>query len=206
MIYIQSIFFVLICFCLIHLINKINFFQNEKYPHQNFTSRNFVLPVGGYLIILFLLIFNFKTINLNFFFVFFLFLIGALSDLKKFNSPKNRFIAQSLIVFIFIIYSDVKIVSTRLNFLDSLMENYYFSLCFVSFCFLILINGTNFIDGLNGLVVLYYISIILILNLSGLDLKLNTNNFFIDNILLILIFLFILNFIDKIYLGDGRFG
>tara|TARA_Y100001958_G_C21122459_1_gene466146 strand:- start:40 stop:1062 length:1023 start_codon:yes stop_codon:yes gene_type:complete len=203
MIYIQSIFFVLICFCLIHLINKINFFQNEKYPHQNFTSRNFVLPVGGYLIILFLLIFNFKTINLNFFFVFFLFLIGALSDLKKFNSPKNRFIAQSLIVFIFIIYSDVKIVSTRLNFLDSLMENYYFSLCFVSFCFLILINGTNFIDGLNGLVVLYYISIILILNLSGLDLKLNTNNFFIDNILLILIFLFILNFIDKIYLGDG---
>ena len=203
MIYIQSIFFVLTYFCLIHLINKINFFQNEKYPHQNFTSRNFVLPVGGYLIILFLLIFNFKTINLNFFFVFFLFLIGALSDLKKFNSPKNRFIAQSLIVFIFIIYSDVKIVSTRLNFLDSLMENYYFSLCFVSFCFLILINGTNFIDGLNGLVVLYYISIILILNLSGLDLKLNTNNFFIDNILLILIFLFILNFIDKIYLGDG---
>ena len=57
------------------------------------------------------------------------------------------------------------------------MANYYFNLFFVTFCFLILINGTNFIDQLNGLVILYYISIILILKLSGLNFEVYDNNF-----------------------------
>ena len=84
------------------------------------------------------------------------------------------------------------------------MANYYFNLFFVTFCFLILINGTNFIDGLNGLVILYYISIILILKLSGLNFEVYNNNFFIlIKILLILSLLFVLNFLNKIYLGDS---
>ena len=69
--------------------------------------------------------------------------------------------------------------------------------------FLILINGTNFIDGLNGLVILYYISIILILKLSGLNFEVYDNTFYIDYILLILSLLFVLNFLNKIYLGDS---
>ena len=64
-------------------------------------------------------------------------------------------------------------------------------------------NGTNFIDGLNGLVILYFLIIILILNLSGINFELNKNNFFIDNILPILIILLILNIFNKIYLGDS---
>ena len=45
--------------------------------------------------------------------------------------------------------------------------------------------------------------IILILNLSGINFELNKNNFFIDNILPILIILLILNIFNKIYLGDS---
>ena len=64
-------------------------------------------------------------------------------------------------------------------------------------------NGTNFIDGLNGLVILYFLIIILILNLSGINFELKITIFFIDNILPILIILLILNIFNKIYLGDS---
>ena len=203
MIYFQFIIFCFSYLCLIYVLKKLNIFKNEKYPHQNFASKINVLPLGGYLIIIFFTIFDYKNIEFSFIYILSLFLIGALSDLKKFNSPKYRLAAQFLIVIIFIINFDVKIISTRLQFLDFLMANYYFNLFFVTFCFLILINGTNFIDGLNGLVILYYISIILILKLSGLNFEIYNNNFYIDTILLILGFLFVLNFLNKIYLGDS---
>lgn len=203
MIYFQSIFFILTCLGLLTLFNKINIYNNEKFPHQNFTSKNYVLPVGGYFIIIFFVIFSFKKIDHSFIYVLLLFLIGTLSDLKRFNSPKYRFIAQSLIVFFFIIDFEVKIISTRLDFLDLLIQNYYFNYIFVSFCFLILINGSNFIDGLNGLVILYYLCICIILNLSGLYFNAYENNLFFENIVYILLFLLTLNFSNKVYLGDG---
>ena len=203
MIYFKFIIFFFSYLCLIYVLKKFNIFKNEKYPHQNFASKINILPLGGYLIIIFFAIFNYKNIEFSFIYILSLFLIGALSDLKKFNSPKYRLAAQFLIVIIFIINFDIKIISTRLQFLDFLMANYYFNLFFVTFCFLILINGTNFIDGLNGLVILYYISIILILKLSGLNFEVYDNNFYIDYILLILSLLLVLNFLNKIYLGDS---
>ena len=203
MIYLQSILFILTCFGLLFFFNRINIYDDEKFPHQNFTSKNYVLPIGGYFIIVFFFIFGFKTIDYSFIYILLLFIIGTLSDLKKFNSPKYRFIAQSLIVLLFIIHFEVKIISTRLDFLDLLIQNNYFNYIFVSFCFLILINGSNFIDGLNGLVILYYLSICIILHLTGLDFKLYENNIFFDNIVYILIFILIFNFSNKVYLGDG---
>ena len=116
MIYFQSILFILTCFGLLFFFNRINIYDDEKFPHQNFTSKNYVLPIGGYFIIVFFIIFGFKTIDYSFIYILLLFIIGTLSDLKKFNSPKYRFIAQSLIVLLFIIHFEVKIISTRLDF------------------------------------------------------------------------------------------
>ena len=203
MIYIQSIAFILAYIFFIFFFKKTNFFNSEKFPHQNFTSKNFVLPIGGYLIIIFFILFGFENIDISFIYILIIFLIGALSDLKKFNSPKYRLIAQSLIIIVFIVYFDMKIISTRITFLDYFLKNYYLSIFFIAFCFLVLMNGTNFIDGLNGLVILYFLIIILILNLSGINFELKNNNFFIDNILPILIILLILNIFNKIYLGDS---
>ena len=69
--------------------------------------------------------------------------------------------------------------------------------------FLIIINGTNFIDGTNTIVIGYYsIILFLLINLSiiknGLLIDLE-NNYFI----IILFFLFLLNFLNKIFLGDS---
>ena len=50
----------------------------------------------------------------------------------------------------------LQIYSTKIYFLDLILENIWISFFFTTFCILIAINGTNFIDGLNGLVLGYY--------------------------------------------------
>ena len=74
---------------------------------------------------------------------------------------------------------------------------------FTTFCLLILINGSNFIDGLNGLVLGYMILIVLVLKYNNL-LYLSE---IIDQKEIILIFclfcLLTLNFFNFFYLGDG---
>ena len=67
---------------------------------------------------------------------------------------------------------------------------------------MILINGSNFIDGLNGLLLGYFLLILFILY------KLNLLTILIFLIVfiyffIILIFIFILNFINQLFLGDG---
>ena len=48
-------------------------------------------------------------------------------------------------------------------FFDNLLENAVFNIFFTSFCLLILINGSNFIDGLNGLLLVYMTLVIFVL-------------------------------------------
>ena len=83
------------------------------------------------------------------------------------------------------------------------MEYKIFSYLFVTFCLLIVVNGTNFLDGLNGLVLGYYIIVICTLFNSDLF----SNYFNLDNYLLkfliILIFLLVFNYLNKLYLGDS---
>ena len=70
------------------------------------------------------------------------------------------------------------------------------------FCILILINGTNFIDGLNTLVLGYFILVLVaIISVAfKFDFALNENEFLF---LIILVVLLIFNFFEKIYLGDS---
>ena len=132
-----------------------------------------------------------------------IFIIGTLSDLKKFNSPKFRLIIQSILILIFVYQSQIQILSTRLDILDNLLSNFYFNIFFVSFCILIVINGTNFIDGLNGLVLIYYLCIIFILFSSELNLQIFDNEFFFIELVATLSILLVLNIFNKIYLGDS---
>ena len=68
-------------------------------------------------------------------------------------------------------------MSSRVVFFDNILKNYYFNLLFTVFCLLILINGSNFIDGLNSLLISYLAIVIYIL------IKLNffKNTFFFEN-------------------------
>tara|TARA_B100001175_G_scaffold317858_1_gene336987 strand:+ start:3470 stop:4495 length:1026 start_codon:yes stop_codon:yes gene_type:complete len=202
--YTEIISIILLSYILFLFLNKLKIFNHlKKDKHQLFADENFVIPIGGYYIILSILILNFHFIKFEFLYIFLIFLIGVLSDLKKFNSPKYRLLTQAVLILFFVYQFEIQILSTRLDFLDTLLNNYFFNIFFVSFCILIVINGTNFIDGLNGLVLLYFSSILLILIISDLNIYFFNNEFFLIQLIIIFFFILILNLLNKIYLGDS---
>jgi len=76
------------------------------------------------------------------------------------------------------------------------------SILFTLFCVLILINGSNFLDGLNTLVIGYYILVCLFLIMisNNFELTIDPN---INLLIIILSTLFFFNFFGKLYLGDS---
>jgi len=136
-------------------------------------------------------------------FVFLIFLVGIISDLKIISSPNKRIIIQIFIVLLAVKFLNLKIDSTRIILIDELINNKIFNYFFVSFCVLILINGTNFVDGLNGLSLGYYIAVAI----SIIFLSLENNYFFqiekISYFVITLILLFIYNLFNRIYIGDS---
>jgi UDP-N-acetylmuramyl pentapeptide phosphotransferase/UDP-N-acetylglucosamine-1-phosphate transferase len=68
---------------------------------------------------------------------------------------------------------------------------------------LIVINGTNFVDGNNGNVLIYYLIISILIFIFGINKFQTISN---ENIFLIIVLIFILlifNFRNKLYLGDS---
>ena len=202
--FLQIILILFLSLLSFYFVKKINLFENiSKDLHQNFVNNSFVLPIGGYLLFISILVLNFYNSYFEIICLFSIFLIGSLSDLKKFNSPKSRLILQTLIILLFIYLSKIEITSTRIDFLDDGLKNTLFNIFFTTFCLLILINGTNFLDGLNGLVIGYYISIIFIISISGVNLEIFNNKLIFNQFIIILIVLLLLNYFNKLYLGDS---
>ena len=187
------------------ILNRILFkkrlFLNFKGDnHQKFISSKNIPLSGGWILIFT----SYYYLNLlNFTYIFFIFCVGFLSDIKKINSPKFRFIIQTLIVLGVVYFSSITVPDTKIIFLDQLLTNNIFRIFFSIFCILIVINGCNFIDGVNTSLVGY--CLIISLSLHYLDLNGVEISQIVDfyNLIPVLIALFILNFFNKLYLGDG---
>ena len=136
-------------------------------------------------------------------FLFFFFILGFISDNNLIKSPIQRFFLQIILLASFAYFFELKIINTKVNFLDNLLENYYINFLFVIFCLLILINGTNFIDGCNTLSIGYYILVLLVLLKLSLFDTINLYDIFVYKFLLILIIIYIFNIFNKLYLGDN---
>lgn len=202
--FLQIILILFLSLLTLYVVKKINLFEKiSKDLHQNFVNKSFVLPIGGYLLFISILVLNFYNSYFEIICLFSIFLIGSLSDLKKFNSPKLRLILQTLIILLFLYFSQIEISSTRIDFIDDVLKNTLFNIFFTTFCLLILINGTNFVDGLNGLVIGYYISIIFIISISGVNLEIFSNKLIFNQFIIILIVVLLLNYFNKLYLGDS---
>ncbi len=205
--------FILITFILvlaIYYVNeyaqKLNFLSNYKgYKHQNFSGFKTVPLSGGFFLVSSLIIlFNFSHDNyLLSFFLFLIFFAGLISDINLISSPKLRFLIQTIIIVFFVLLLDITINQTKFYLLDLFLKNIYFKYFFSIFCFLILINGTNFIDGLNGLMLGYYILIISIILYLDVYMILEIEKNLIISLLAILFFLFLLNINNKLFMGDG---
>ena len=171
--------------------------------HKSITGKEHVQIIGGLVLIISILIFlqNLTLLEKNFLIA--IFLIGLFSDLNFITSPKKRILLQIFIVFFFIYLIKLNISSTRILLLDWLLENKLFNIFFTTFCILIIINGSNFIDGINTLNIGYFIIIFINLFLLKQNQNIIIEKEFINYLLIILLFLFLLNSINFLYLGDG---
>jgi len=171
--------------------------------NKKFTSNENIPLIGGFFIIIIFLIVLFEE---NIFFlisIILTFSLGLFSDLNKIISPNKRLLSQVIIVLFLIIFTNLEINSTRVIILDRFLENNIFNIFFVCFCVLVLINGTNFIDGLNGLSLGYYFIV---------TVALLNNNFYYSNLLqgnellylLCYLFIFLIfNLFNLFFIGDS---
>ncbi len=187
--------------------NKYSYLKDKKHLsiHKSFINNEFQPPFSGGILLLITIIVFFPHENLQFkIFISLIFLIGFFSDLNIIKSPNLRFLVQFIVVLCFIIYSEYFIQSVRIEFLDKLFENYLVKLLFTSFCILILINGSNFIDGVNTLTIGYYLLVLIFTSIVLNDFKIPENTNYSFNILIFtLSLLFVLNFFELLYLGDN---
>ena len=168
--------------------------------HQLFVEQNNI-PLSGGIIIIITFLFT-EKFNINLFFIF-IFLIGFFSDLKIIKSPRIRFFLQILCIFLFVIIYDFHISNIRIFLFDFLLRYKFFSSFFVIFCLLVITNGTNFIDGLNGLVLGYFILLLITIYNLQLYENLNITQFEILYFMACLFFLLLFNFFNKLYIGDS---
>ena len=170
--------------------------------HQKFLNNSIPLTGGIFILLpIFLLFYNFYPYMIMSFFL--LFLLGLFSDLNILAKAKYRFLIQFIIISMFVIFTQLEVLPSRIEYIDNKFQNTFYSYFFTVFCLMVLINGSNFIDGLNGLFLGYNIIILLVLiNLDLLGLVgISNESFYI--LLSILSFLLLLNFSNKLFMGDG---
>ena len=192
-------------------IYLVNFFLTKKNllpnysgdNHQKFFNRNKIQLSGGIFLlpIFFIITYDYSLVLIIS--IISIFLLGLFSDIGFFSSAKLRFLIQSVIIFLFLFYSDSTLTSVRIDMFDLMLENYLFSLFFTLFCLMILINGTNFIDGLNGLALTYYLMIIFIIFSLKLFEYSFLNNLDVILIMIIFIYLILFNIFNQLYIGDS---
>ncbi len=197
---------VLISLILNFIFKKLNILidQTSISSHKSFINGSKTIPLTGGLVFFLILIFflpeNYKYLNIL---IFFIFLVGLLSDLNILHSPIFRIIFQITIIIIYLLLFDNFVNSIRIDFFDNLLNIFIIKLFFTLFCILVLINGTNFIDGVNTLVIGYFILVFsYILYLSDIT-GFNLDKLFVSICLISLSVIYVFNFFGKMFLGDG---
>ncbi len=154
-----------------------NLFIDDDYRKPQAFHTNKVYRLGGttsffLLLLSSLYLFYTKNIYLSEYIPFCsaFFILGLMDDLKIKILPKFRLFTMTGILLVLIISNELYIKKSGLEFLDHLLAIDIFAVCFVALCFLFIINGSNLIDGFNGLLSIHTVIILIILlviNLIG---------------------------------------
>ena len=204
-----EILIITILFIFINLFyTKKNFLTDkpEYSKHKLEISRG--TPLSGGSVIMLMLVYVFFVYKIDYELVvicFAILILGIIADIKKNFSVKIRFLFQTIILILFIYFFDLSIPTLGNEYLDTIFLNIFFNKIFVFFCLITLLNGLNFIDGLNGLSSGYLLLINLIFCFfinSNFILNENILNL---NLILIKIYLvfFLFNIFGKCFFGDN---
>jgi len=185
------------------LIDNTSYSIHKKIGKEN----NSPILIGG-LYLLFLSLFYFKNLTIEIHIILFLIcVIGIMSDKSFITSAFLRFLLQLFLLLFIVYFGNLNISDLRIDFLNEILKNRLLNISLTIFCLAILLNGTNFIDGLNGLVVGYYILLLASLIFAMFvndQIIFNEYNFnFIVILFYSLIFFFVLNIFGKVYMGDS---
>tara|TARA_Y200000002_G_C22686987_1_gene666331 strand:- start:1199 stop:2284 length:1086 start_codon:yes stop_codon:yes gene_type:complete len=136
------------------------------------------------------------------------FLVGFLDDLKFQLHPKLRLLFLLPVPLLFFYFGQIRVTSVDIGPIDYLLQYEFLALAFLCFSVVGMMNAFNLIDGINGQLSSYLISIIIALKfietVSGQNVDLSAEFRYFTNIILgALIGFLILNFYGKIFLGDA---
>jgi len=181
-------------------------FSKPQAFHMNAVSTSGGIGIFFSHIVVYLYLFLFEEIiyyeYLSFCSLFFF--LGLVDDLKINIRPKFRLLTMIIILISLVISNEFYIENTGLGFLNRLLEIDIFSLFFICLCFLFIINGSNLIDGYNGLLGIH--SLIILLNLFFVNYFYGKNDLaYLMLCGIIIVFIFLkFNFPKaKLFLGDS---
>ena len=191
--------------------SKIDFLLDNQFNKPQAFHRESTYRTGGILIyLLFFLSFLFLFFNKNIVLIEYItfctlfFLLGLVDDLKINVRPKFRLLMMIILLVFLTIYNNFYIENTGLEFLNYLLKIDIFSLFFVCLCILFIINGSNLIDGYNGLLGIHSLIIFIILFTINLNNESNHLSIFLFYICLIILIFLAFNFPKaQIFLGDS---
>ena len=182
-------------------------FNKPQAFHSKATPR-----IGGFLIFIFLTTFLIIFYKKDLFFyqiIFlgtFLFFLGFMGDLNIDIKPEFRLFFMVIVSFLLIYFLDIRILNLQLSILNNLINSHkIISSIFVCLALLFVINGCNFIDGFNGLLIIHSIIIL------GILYFINSQNSNDDHIKYFILFSIIVCFSvlffnfpkARIFLGDS---
>ena len=172
--------------------------------HKTLLRLDNFTPLSGtyyYLPIIFILYYQLEFIVFIFCSLFFL--IGLFADLKIVKSYNLRLMLQFLLlILLFFLKKDI-IISTKINFLDNLMNYHFTRILICTFFFMVLINGFNLIDGTNCLCSLNFLIILFFIHLLINNTKIDYLNDEITILIIASLIFVVFNFFGSNFLGDG---
>ena len=122
--------------------------------------------------------------------------MGLLDDLKNLKHNKKLFLLIISTILVIYLFPDVKLDIIKISFLE---KNYFFrySFFFLVLSFALLANAMNMFDGINLQLILYTSFVFVLFILKGFM------PIFFIMLLICLFFLAILNYQNRLFLGDG---
>jgi UDP-N-acetylmuramyl pentapeptide phosphotransferase/UDP-N-acetylglucosamine-1-phosphate transferase len=205
------IFFILLIMLLLinyfFVKNKILIDESVNYydSHKKFVNikKNTVPLSGGFFFLICLSFLVFFVDPILIFLFFLIYFVGLLSDSHLINSVKIRFFFQILVILALVLHSGISIKDIRIPSLNFFLNYQFISIIFTVFCFLILINGSNFIDGVNTLLSGYIALAIIFLMYVSYKNFLVFDKIFLQYFLIILLVFLIFNSLNLGFLGDS---
>tara|TARA_B110000977_G_scaffold200144_1_gene289644 strand:- start:2880 stop:3887 length:1008 start_codon:yes stop_codon:yes gene_type:complete len=203
---VYQLFFIFFFFIINLLLIKNNFLLDKVdfSTHKKFIKKKKTPVTGGLLFLIYLFVFI-EDYSLKELFIFILiFLIGFISDFYKNFKPLWRLILQIFPCLFFIWLSEINITNINIDYFDELLIEYNFlSILLTTFSIIVLMNGSNFTDGVNLSATGYFLGLFALFYFLGNQNYIMTNLFFIQKIIFILCIILIINAFNMTMLGDG---